>query len=88
MASQRIYNKNTWEITFSYLENIFLGITMPRKEFPGIGSGEEQIRLWEITYLDNDLRIMRARRKDEDEGEGGEMKEKESFIFILKKCQR
>jgi hypothetical protein len=36
---------------------------------------KSQIRLWQITYLDNNLRIMRARRI--------EAPENDSFIFVL-----
>ena len=74
IAKQRILNDNTWAIEFDRVGNkLFNRINLPTTKFkPG-----DQIRLWEITYLDADLRIMRARRPEVDT--------KESFIFILKK---
>lgn len=60
-------------IEFDYILNKIFGISLPIKHFPP----GDQIRLWEITYLDEDLRIMRARRVEKES--------KESFIFILKR---
>lgn len=40
----------------------------------------DQIRLWKITYLDEDFRIMRARRP--------ETSEDKSFIFILRRDEQ
>lgn len=76
IAKQSILNDNTWSIEFDRVGNkLFNTINLPATRFePG-----SQIRLWEITYLDTDLRIMRARRP------GIIDKPKESFIFILKK---
>lgn len=52
-------------------EGTLFGLNLPQKKFtPG-----DQIRLWKITYLDDELRILRARRP--------ETAESESFIFIL-----
>jgi len=67
VAKQRIKDDVTWEITFDYVYNSF-------KTDPKYFDGKE-IRLWEITYLDQDLRIMRARRP--------ESSRESAFIFVL-----
>lgn len=61
------------EIEFDRVENSIFGIPLPSKVFPP----KSQIRVWRITYLDQDLRIMRAGRP--------ESKPSEYFIFILRR---
>jgi len=70
-ANQEVVDYNTWSIDFDFVSNKIFGIQTPTKKFPT----KSQIRLWRITYLDNNLRIMRARRV--------EASDDESFIFIL-----
>jgi len=70
-ANQEVYDSNTWAIDFDFVSNKIFGIQTPMKKF----EPKSQIRLWKITYLDNNLRIMRARRL--------EASSDDSFIFIL-----
>lgn len=74
IAKQRVKDKATWEIEFDRVGNKIGGfLSLPTKKFiPG-----DQIRLWEITYLDQNTRIMRARRP--------ESLRADSFLFILEK---
>mmetsp|Transcript_22879 Transcript_22879/g.23105 ORF Transcript_22879/g.23105 Transcript_22879/m.23105 type:complete len:274 (-) Transcript_22879:91-912(-) len=69
-AKWSVYDSNTWRIDFTDLIIRVFGMKLFTKPFP---SGT--YRLWEITYLDNDLRILRARSPENT-------KEK-AFIFIL-----
>jgi len=74
VAKQRIVADDTWSIEFQRLSNKIADlIQLPIVAFPA-GS---QVRLWEITYLDDDLRVMRAGRLP--------MKRDESFIFIFRR---
>ena len=59
------------EINFDRLRNQLGSFKLPSKVF----TSDEQIRLWNIVYLDKELRILRAKRKELDNGE--------SFLFIL-----
>jgi hypothetical protein len=73
-----IFSQNTHEhreIEFDSIENSIFGIPLPVKRFPK--GPQAQIRLWEIVYLDDDLRILRARRPETDS--------EEAFIFITKR---
>ena len=72
VARQSIQDSQTWRIEFLYVENSVLSFKT-KKEFPP----KEQIRLWKITYLDDDLRILRAGREDSEE----------SFLFICTRDQ-
>lgn len=74
VAKQRIVADDTWSIEFQRLSNKIADfIQLPIGTFPP-GS---QIRLWQITYLDDDLRIMRAGRLP--------LRCDESFIFIFRR---
>ena len=70
IASQRVKDSYTWEIEFDRIENAIFGIPLPVKTFK-----TQEIRLWQIAFLDNELRILRARRPETDSTE--------SFIFVL-----
>lgn len=60
-------------ITFEKISNSIFGFKLPEKEFPK----GKQVRIWKITYLDDDLRVMRAGRP--------ENMESEYFLFILRR---
>jgi hypothetical protein len=77
IAKQRVKDKVTWEIEFDRVGNKIGGfISLPIQKFiPG-----DQIRLWEITYLDQTTRIMRARRP--------ESARDDSFVFILEREEK
>jgi hypothetical protein len=63
------------EIEFETIENSIFGVPLPVKRFP---KGDQvQIRLWEIVFLDEELRILRARRPEADSTE--------AFVFIMKR---
>lgn len=71
VANQAIKDNNTWEIAFDRVGNYFAGWKLSSTKFPV----RKEIRLWDITFLDDELRIMRARRDDRSA--------EESFIFVL-----
>jgi hypothetical protein len=70
IASQRVKSADTWEIGFDRIENAVFGIPLPTKKFK-----TQEIRLWQIAFLDGELRILRARRPETDSTE--------SFVFVL-----
>lgn len=72
-ANQDVYDASTWSIDFDYVSNKIFGIQTPIKKF----EPKSQVRLWKVTYLDNNFRIMRARRV--------EASDDDSFIFVLTK---
>ena len=72
IAKQSILNGNTWQIEFDRVENSVAGFKLPVTKFK-----TREIRYWEIVYLDNDLRILRAKRPEATE----------SFLFILRREQ-
>ena len=67
------YSYNFRRITFEKISNTIFGFKLPERMFPK----GEQVRIWKITYLDDDLRIMRAGRPDNVESE--------YFLFILRR---
>ena len=85
VAKQETSKPNEWRITFDYITNSItlfgaLKVLTIRKEFLS-DIGQQEIRKWEITYLDDDFRVMRA-KNDKDSGN-----DKEAFIFILEREQ-
>lgn len=77
VAKQIVLDQNTWQIEFVYARNSVVGLSFPKVNFPQ-EEGKKEIRLWKITYLDQDFRILRARRSDS-------VSEADSFIFVLRK---
>jgi len=76
-AKQTILDDKTWRIAFERVENSIAGIPLPSKTFPLDGQEGSQVRLWKYTYLDNDLRILRAGREHDNP---------EEFLFITIKA--
>eukprot|EP00981_Chlorochromonas_danica_P007079 scaffold1551_cov164-Ochromonas_danica.AAC.7 len=73
-AKQTVKDANTWQIEFLNTASTLLGfLPFQKKVFPP----GEFIRLWKITYLDDDFRILRARRP--------ETSEDKAYIFILRR---
>lgn len=70
VADQLVNDKTSWKITFDKLEVSVFGVKFIKKKFPA-----NIVRLWEITYLDRDLRILRARQPEKSRDE--------SQIFLL-----
>jgi hypothetical protein len=77
LAKQVVLDKNTWQIEFVNARNSIFGLALAKVNFPQ-EEGKKEIRLWKITYLDKDFRILRARRSDS-------VSEADSFIFVLTK---
>ena len=75
-ARQKIKDNKTWQIEFLSVSNKLLGIPIINKKFSQ-EDDKKEIRLWEITYLDEDLRIMRAKNAKDTNTE--------SFIFVLER---
>ena len=78
VAKQSILDKETWRIDFDYVANgvEVAGIPLGAPQKKPFEAGKET-RLWKITYLDANLRVLRARRL--------EASEKDSSIFVLKR---
>ena len=75
-ARQKIKDNKTWQIEFLSVSNKLLGIPIINKKFSQ-EDDKKEIRLWEITYLDKDLRIMRAKNAKDTNTK--------SFIFVLER---
>ncbi len=80
VAKQSIFDKETWRIDFDYVSNgvEVAGIPLGAPNKKPFETGKET-RLWKITYLDDNLRVLRARRL--------EAPEKDSFIFVLRRVE-
>lgn len=72
VADQSVKDSNSWQITFDKLDLSIFGVRIISKKFPA-----NIVRIWEITYLDRDLRILRARQPDKSR--------EESQIFVLRR---
>jgi hypothetical protein len=77
-ANPRIVNDSTVAITFVSVGNKLAGVVPfgPKIKFE---EGKE-VRLWEHIYLDDDYRILHARREEDTSGERG-------ALFILKRAE-
>lgn len=75
-ATQRIKDNKTWQIEFLGVSNSLFGIPVINKKFPQ-EDDKKEIRLWEITYLDEELRIMRAKNVKDVKAK--------PFIFVLER---
>ena len=87
VAKQSVYDKETWRIDFQYVtttvEIFGVPIGFPGRRTFVVG---QETRLWRMTYLDDNLRILRAKRlKRGNKDEGKE--EKQGFIFVLKRVE-
>jgi hypothetical protein len=76
VASADVVSDSTVAITFETVGNKIAGILPlgPKIEFE---TGKE-VRLWEHVFLDNEYRILYARRQDEEEDRG--------FLYIMKRA--
>lgn len=88
LADWKVRDTNTWRVTFRSISFQILGVQLPAIKFP---TGTE--RTWCLTYVDNDLRIVRAgvdggvsvsRQLGLVEKSQGESKD--SYLFIMEKC--
>lgn len=70
-AAVSILDDQTWQIEFRALKLSVLGLQVQNKPFP-----TREVRNWRISYLDKNLRIMRASRPEPGA---------KTFIFILRR---
>ena len=89
IAAPSIVDDTTAAITFEQVSNQFAGVLPlgPKIEFE---RGQE-VRLWEHTYVDQDYRILYARRRDPVEVEDDDNAESvdnnpRGFIFVMKRA--
>jgi hypothetical protein len=75
-AALEISSTDTWRITFvdinQYLGPFKLKTTLFDQQSP-------EVRLWKITYLDDSLRVLRAKKEDDPD--------EKAFIFVLKRAE-
>ena len=79
VAQQSVISSDTWRIDFDYVTN-GLNILNGKIKLGGNRNSFEskpQTRLWKHIYLDEDLRILEARKEDNNE--------EEAFIFITER---
>lgn len=72
-AAVEVLDGSTWAITFDKVYNYLAGVKIQEKKFD---VGTER-RIWEMTYLDRDFRVLYGRKED--------MASEEGFIFILER---
>ena len=75
-AALDIPNDDTWRITFADINQYLGPFKVQTKLFD---QASPEVRLWRITYLDESLRIMRAKK----EGDADE----DAFIFVLRRAE-
>jgi len=75
-AKQSVFDSSTWAIKFEQATNSIFGIPLRPVLFPQ-DDANAQIRLWQITYLDANFRVMRAKKPGAVE----------SFLFVLKRVE-
>lgn len=71
-ATQTIFDDKTWQIEFIDVVNFIAGVKVQSKAFK-----TKEVRLWKITYLDDDFRVLRARRPESPESD--------AFIFVFER---
>jgi hypothetical protein len=71
IATWEVVDDETWEVKFEHVQISAWGKQVLFKRFGDVR------RIWKITYLDQQLRIMRARRP--------EKREDQAFLFVLQR---
>jgi len=74
VASLVIPDNTSWRITFEKISNTIFNFKLPEKQFPQ--DKDKEVRIWKITYLDKDLRIMRAGRPESPQN---------TFLFVFRR---
>eukprot|EP00959_Pyramimonas_sp_CCMP1952_P034582 724986-Pyramimonas_sp.AAC.2 len=75
-AAVNIISDDTWRITFADINQYLGPFKLQTKQFD---QEKPEVRLWKITYLDDDLRIMRAKKENDPD--------EEAFIFVLRRAE-
>ena len=88
-AAQEVISPDTWRITFADVQQYLGPFKLQTKEFD---QAKPEVRLWKITYLDEDLRILRAKREGDPPADAKGGKDDtghplsfEEFIFVLRR---
>lgn len=71
VATWEVKDAETWEVQFQHLELRVWGRRLLHQEFKDVR------RLWKMTFLDEQLRVVRARRP--------EKREDQAFLFVLQR---
>lgn len=71
VATWEVKDEDTWEVLFKHLELRVFGRAVLHREFKNVR------RLWRMTYLDDQLRIMRAKRPGKADDQ--------AFLFVLQR---
>lgn len=71
VATWDVVDDATWEVKFEHVEVTAWGRRVVHREFKNVS------RIWKITYLDPELRVVRARRP--------EKREDQAFLFVLQR---
>ena len=76
VASPSIVNDSTMAITFESVGNKLAGVLPlgPKIQF----EPNKEVRLWEHVYVDDDIRILYARRKEDTESRG--------FVYVMQRA--
>uniref|UniRef100_A0A7S2XYV4 Plastid lipid-associated protein/fibrillin conserved domain-containing protein n=1 Tax=Fibrocapsa japonica TaxID=94617 RepID=A0A7S2XYV4_9STRA len=74
-ADAKILDNQTWQISFDYVYNNFLGTEVQRKQF----DPNMENRIWNMTYLDSNFRILYGNREGAADSEEG-------FIFVMERA--
>ena len=76
VASPSVVNDSTMAITFESVGNKLAGVLPlgPKIQF----EPNKEVRLWEHVYVDDDIRILYARRKEDTESRG--------FVYVMQRA--
>lgn len=71
VASWDVVDEDTWEVRFENVEVTAWGRRLGFKEFKNVS------RLWKMTYMDDQIRVLRARRPQK--------REDQAWLFVLQR---
>lgn len=75
-ADLQIISDDTWRITFDNVQQFLGPFKVQTKVFDKV---TPEVRLWKVTFLDDDIRVLRAKKEDASD--------EESFIFVMERSE-
>eukprot|EP00854_Cymbomonas_tetramitiformis_P022477 gene22477-27125_t len=75
-ADLQIISDDTWRITFDNVQQFLGPFKVQTKVFDRV---TPEVRLWKVTFLDEDIRVLRAKKEDASD--------EESFIFVMERSE-
>ncbi|CAN0165122.1 unnamed protein product, partial [Scytosiphon promiscuus] len=76
-ADVEVLDGKNWAIVFDVVYNTFAGVQVQEKKFD---RAVTERRIWNMTYLDDEFRVLYGRQES--------MREEEGFIFVMERDRR